>query len=186
MNNLDNIFNQFPIIKLDDIILRQIIPERDYQRYFDYLNKPQVAAYLSSEDLPNSLDAAKIELNYWAGLFNYHASFYWAVVSCDTDQIIGTCGFNHWNKSQCRAEISYDLDHNYWGKGIMAKAVKAITNFGLNDMQLHRIQATVAIDNISSIKMLEKVGFNRESLLQTYGVLHGIPKDFYMYTLIRK
>ena len=53
-------------------------------------------------------------------------------------------------------------------------------------MKLTRIQATVAIDNIPSIKMLEKVGFNQESLLQKYGVLHGVAKDFYMYALVQE
>lgn len=181
MSNLINIFDHFPVIQLDGITLRQIIPEEDHQHYFNYINKPPVAAYLSNEDLPDSAENAKIELNYWAGLFNYRSSFYWAVALQSSNQMIGTCGFNHWNVSQRRAEISYDLDYNYWGKGIMTQAIKAITGFGLEDMLLQRVQATVSIDNLASIKMLEKVGLNRESLLKKYGVLHGQAKDFYMY-----
>jgi [ribosomal protein S5]-alanine N-acetyltransferase len=184
-SNIENIFAHFPVIKLDDIILRQIIPYEDYQNYYEYLNNPNVAAYLSSEDLPDNIESSIKELNYWNSLFNYKSSFYWAISTKNSNKMIGTCGFNHWNKSQHRAEISYDLDNNYWNKGIMTKAIRSIINFGFQNMNLIRIQATVAVDNIPSIKMLEKVGFNQESLLQKYGVLQGVTKDFFMYALVK-
>ena len=185
-SNIENIFEHFPVIKLDDIILRQIIPHEDYQNYYDYLNNPSVAAYLSSEDLPDSIESSIRELNYWCSLYNYKSSFYWALSTKYSNQMIGTCGFNHWNKSQQRAEISYDLNKDYWNKGIMTKSIKSIINFGFQHMNLIRIQATVAIDNLPSIKMLEKVGFKQESLLQNYGVLHGVTKDFFMYALVKE
>jgi [ribosomal protein S5]-alanine N-acetyltransferase len=185
MTDINEIFNYFPVIKLDELILRQIVSLEDYQNYYEYINNSNVASYLSSEDLPNSLENSKAELHYWYSLFNYKSSFYWAIALADTNQMIGTCGFNHWNKSQNRAEISYDLNYKYWNNGIMSKSIKEIINFGFNSMKLHRIQATVAIDNIPSIKMLERVGFHRESLLQKYGMLQGVSKDFYMYVIVK-
>jgi len=181
---MNDIFDSFPVMHLDQIILRKISANDDYLNYFNYMNHPKVAAYLSNEDLPHSPESAKTELHYWARLFDYRSCFYWAIALKDSNKMIGTCGFNHWNKGQRRSEISYDLDHEYWGRGIMTKAVTAITDFGIKDMNLQRIQATVAIDNLPSIKMLEKISFHRESLLKRYGVLHGESKDFYMYTKI--
>ena len=180
---MDNLFDNFPIIQLDQIVLRKIIAHDDYQHYFDYMTHPEVAAYLSKEDLPISPENAVVELNYWASLFDRQACFYWAIALQDSNQIIGTCGFNNWSKDQLRGEVSYDLDHNYWGKGFMTQALRAMTNFGLENMKLQRIQATVAIDNVPSIKILEKIGFNRESLLKRYGILNGESKDFYMYAI---
>ena len=145
------------------------------------MTHPGVSDYLSDDDTPKDLNDAKNELSYWANLFIYRNSFYWAIADNETNQIIGTCGFHNWGKSHKRAEISYDLDYNYWNKGITTKAIKAIIAFGFKVMKIQRLQAVVAIDNIPSIRVLEKTGFVRESVLEKYGILKGVTKDFYMY-----
>lgn len=178
-----DIFEYFPVIDLGDIILRKISIENDHLHYFNYITSPQVTKYLSNDDIPENLEKAQIELGYWGKLFDYRHSFYWAITDKKTNKIIGTCGFNYWNKTHNRAEISYDLDYNYWGKGIMTKAIKSISNFCLDTMNVQRIQATVAIDNIPSIKVLEKSGYTKEGILKKYGVLQQEVKDFYMYAL---
>ncbi len=181
----DKIFEQFPTIVLDGITLRKIFTDDDYEDFYYYITAPEVAKYLSREDLPSDLESARQELGYWARLFDYRHSFYWAIITEDSNKIIGTCGFNNWNKGQRRCEISYDLDHQYWGQGIMTKAITAITDFSFNVMQVGRVQATVALDNLPSIRVLEKAGFSKEALLNSYGVLQGETRDFYMYTKLK-
>lgn len=179
--NQDNIFEYFPVIDLGDVTLRKISLEKDYMNYFYYITAPSVTAYLSSEDTPEDAEKAKMELGYWARLSDYRHSFYWAIAIKETNKIIGTCGFNYWNKAHNRTEISYDLDYNYWGKGIMTKSIKAISDFGLNVMKVQRIQATVATDNTPSIRVLEKSGYIREGIMKKFGMLQNKSKDFYMY-----
>lgn len=183
MNNQDLslIFLHFPVIDLGDIILRNICADNDYNNYLNYISTPQVSKYLADGDVPSSPESAKTELNYWARLFDIRVGFYWAIALKNSNNLIGTCGFNYWNRDHKRAEISYDLDYNYWGQGIMTRAIEAISNFGLQTMQVQRIQATVALDNIPSIRVLEKTGFTRESLLKKFGILQNEPRDFYMY-----
>ena len=177
-----NIFDIFPVIRLDnDIVLRKIVTELDYLDYFNFITKPEVSKYLSIDDLPLSPEAAKIELDYWAKIFDRRAGFYWAIAIESSNKLIGTCGFNYWNKSHRRAEISYDLNSDYWGRGISSKAVEAVINFAAQEMQIQRIKATVANDNISSIRVLEKNVFKREGCLDKYGILHDRTVDFYMY-----
>lgn len=183
MNNQDqfSIFSNFPVIDLGEIILRNIATDSDYNNYLNYLTAPQVSKYLAEGDIPTNSEAAKIELNYWARLFDVRVGFYWGIALKHSNELIGTCGFNYWNRDHKRAEISYDLNYNFWGKGIMTRSVEAISNFGLKTMEVQRIQATVACDNIPSIRVLEKTGFTRESLLKNFGILQNEPKDFYMY-----
>jgi ribosomal-protein-alanine N-acetyltransferase len=180
----EEIFAIFPVMNLGNgVILRKISVENDYVDFFNYINHPKVSDYLGSTDIPESLENAKIELAYWDRMFDYKSSIYWAIALEASNKIIGTAGYNYWNKEQRRAEISYDLDFNYWNKGITTSAIKAIINFGLHDMQIQRIKETVAIDNISSKKVLEKNGFKQEGLMKKYGILKGKTKDFYMYAI---
>lgn len=183
--NEDKLFTIFPTINLENFILRKISIEHDYISYFNYMSTPPVMEYLSEDDIPINLDKARSDLSYWAKLFDYQQSFYWAIALKSTNQIIGTCGFNYWNKTHKRAEISYDLDYNHWGKGIMTKAVKLISNYAFEHTKIQRIQATVASDNIPSIRVLEKTGYTKEGLMKKFGILHGKSKDFYMYSLFQ-
>ncbi len=165
------------------IKLRKIEVEQDAENFYHYMNHPKVAAYLAEDDIPNSFDAAKKDLNYWSQLFHFNHGFYWAISEKDNSKIIGTCGFNIWNKQQKRAEISYDIDFNYWNKGYATNAVSAICEFALQKMEVVRIQATVETTNKPSSRVLEKCGFTNEGVLRKYGVLNNISRDFYMYSL---
>ena len=50
----------------------------------------------------------------------------------------------------------------------MTEALSAVINFGFDEMELNRIEAVVMPENASSIKMLDKLGFRKEGLLEEY------------------
>jgi [ribosomal protein S5]-alanine N-acetyltransferase len=176
------VFDVFPYIDLGSIEMRQISSE-DIKPFYQYITHENITRFLASADIPDSFESAGRELMYWGRLHSLRSSVYWAI-SLKSGQIIGTCGFNYWNQGQKRTEISYDIDHNYWGKGFATAAVRAMTDFAFLKMQVKRIQATVAVHNLASIKVLEKVGYQREGMMSNYGILEGKSKDFYMYAKI--
>lgn len=177
-------FTNFPIIDLGSIKLREI-QETDVNDFYKYITNPKVKKYLFDEDIPSDLERAKSELMYWASLYSMFKSIYWAIADTKNNKLIGTAGFNTWNVIHKRVEISYDLCPDYWGKGLMTQVVRAITNFAFDKMDVLRSQATVATDNISSIRVLEKCGYKNEGILKKFAVLHGESRDFYMYAISR-
>jgi [ribosomal protein S5]-alanine N-acetyltransferase len=176
-------YQPFPTLELGDIILRELSQE-DAQHYFNYMSKPVMADFLTADNLPTTLDAALSDLNYWSSLFHNKRSFYWGIALKDTNQLIGTIGFNIISIANNKAEISYDLDHDYWGRGIMLKAMKAVLKFADYALALTRVQATVIIDNKRSINLLERCGFACEGHLKKYEVVNGVHKDYYMYARV--
>ena len=181
----ERVFSKFPILQMKDLALREL-QITDNKPFYTYLSDPMVNKYVSEEDTPKSLEAAKDELKYWASLFHNRRSVYWGIARKDTDMLIGTAGFNVWSRTHQRGEVSYDLARPHWGKGIMTRVLQAICDYGFSTMDINRIQATVATDNIGSIKVLNKVGFQKEGDLREYGILHGKKKDFYMMSYLRK
>jgi [ribosomal protein S5]-alanine N-acetyltransferase len=179
----ESVFNKFPVLEVDKYVLREL-SVHDVKPFFAYLSDPLVNKYISDEDTPKSLPAAEDEIRYWADLFNYKRSIYWAIAEQKTNKIIGTCGFNVWSRTHSRTEVSYDLARAYWGKGIMTRCVRAICDYAFINMGVNRIQATVADDNFGSIRVLEKLGFQHEGKLRQYGILHGRSRDFYMMSLL--
>ncbi|WP_136605087.1 GNAT family N-acetyltransferase [Paenibacillus dokdonensis] len=51
-------------------------------------------------------------------------------------------------------------------KGYMLEAIQAIIRFGFEKMDLTKIDATVEPENIRSIRLMEKLGFEREQELK--------------------
>lgn len=64
------------------------------------------------------------------------------------------------------AEIGYWLGEPYWNKGIITIAVKLITGYGLNQLELIRIFASVFENNTASMRALERNGYRKEGILK--------------------
>jgi RimJ/RimL family protein N-acetyltransferase len=62
------------------------------------------------------------------------------------------------------AEIGYFIGEPFWNKGIATKAVKLMTEWGFNQLDIVRIHAGVFDYNLSSQHVLEKCGFVKESV----------------------
>ncbi len=56
-------------------------------------------------------------------------------------------------------ELSYIFDYDYCNKGYCTEAAKKIIEVGFNDLKLSYIFADTVKDNISSKRVLEKLGF---------------------------
>lgn len=61
------------------------------------------------------------------------------------------------------AELGYWLGQNYWGKGIITRAVQQMVDFGFKTFDITRIYARPYHTNIASQRVLEKAGFILEA-----------------------
>jgi RimJ/RimL family protein N-acetyltransferase len=84
------------------------------------------------------------------------------IVDIKTDEFLGLFGLKLGNPLYKRAEVWYKYHQNYWGKGIATEVLTEVLRFCFDDLKLHRVEAGCAIDNIGSIKVLEKTGFIKE------------------------
>lgn len=179
----NNIFFTFPVIDLGNIVLRELT-ESDADNYLNYMSNPQMKEFVTMNNIPHSKDQAIQELLYWSSLFKNKRSIYWGIELSENNQLIGTAGFNIISENNARADISYDLDPKFWGKGLMLKSIKAITHFADNFIRLVRIQAFVIQDNYRSINVLGRCGFYNEGSLKKYEVVDGEHKDYYIYARV--
>lgn len=83
----------------------------------------------------------------------------WILVKKDTGEKIGTCGFHCWNRKTGVCELGYDLYPDYQKKGYMTEALSEIIAFAKTEMQLKKLEAHIYIENINSVKTVERLGF---------------------------
>lgn len=84
------------------------------------------------------------------------------------------------------AEMGYWLAEQFWGKGIATEAVKLMLDYGFKHFDVHRIFARPFSFNIGSQKVLEKAGFQFESLLKNGFFKSGVFTDELIYSVVRE
>ncbi|MGC1378704.1 MAG: GNAT family protein [Anaerolineales bacterium] len=181
--NLSKLSTSPSTLDLGEYVLRPL-QFSDVSAWYAYLSDPEVTRLTSYDIRSDKAVTAMIE-EYIAG-YAQKTSTRWAIAQKDTDTLIGTCGYYWWNASHSVAELGYDLSRNYWGKGVMTRAVQATIKWAFEILDINRIQATVMVDNFSSARVLEKNGFLQEGTLREYKISHGQPRDFWMFALLSK
>ena len=86
---------------------------------------------------------------------------------------MGNCGYHTWWLDHNKAELGYWLNERSRGKGYMTEALETIIKFGFNEMNLHRIEAYINPDNLSSRKLVEKLGFSEEGMIRENYRING-------------
>ncbi|WP_321997090.1 GNAT family protein [Draconibacterium orientale] len=112
------------------------------------------------------------------------SSYMWKILLKETGTFVGVAGFSLSNDKFRLGEIYYKLDPQYWGKGYATELAKRLVLLGFNTFGLHKVEAGVAIGNVKSIKVLEKIGMTREGLRRKILPIRGEWKDNYHYAIV--
>ncbi|CAM3462657.1 GNAT family N-acetyltransferase [Pseudomonas floridensis] len=84
-----------------------------------------------------------------------------AVIESSTARLIGFCGLNTERvEGVMEVEIGYRLAPSRWGHGLATEAALATLHHGFDTLQLASVIAIVQPENLASVKVLHKVGFN--------------------------
>ena len=96
-------------------------------------------------------------------------------------EAIGTIGLEAGTQED-DCEIGYWLAPPYWGQGLMAEALVAVSRLAF--AAGYRLVAAVVYDhNARGRALVEKLGFRKDKLLESYVVKRGVPTDAYRYVL---
>lgn len=160
-------FSEFPILTTDRLVLREWIPS-DAADMYEFRSDP-VAQYYNSEPMRDVAEATalidELRAGYAAG-----EQFAWAVTVRPDDRPVGLFTYNYWNRHNRRAEIGYDLARTHWGRGLAYEGVAAMVAFGFRELGLHRIETETILDNERSVRLLERLGFQREGVRRDYSL----------------
>ena len=87
---------------------------------------------------------------------------------------------------QKTAELGYWLAEEFWGKGIMTRAVRQLCREGFSRWDIARIYAEPFAHNAPSRRVLEKAGFTLEGIMRRGVYKRGRVCDYCMYALLRE
>lgn len=158
----------------------------DAYAVFAYAGDVRATRYMTwptAEDIEDTHDFLADVAAGWAE----GDDFCYAVTDRSTRTVIGaaSCQFNPHG-----AEIGYVMSPTVWGQGYATEAAAAVVEAAWTNEDLYRIWATCHVDNLASVRVLEKLGMRCEGRLARWAScpnLHGgyAPHDAYCYSVVR-
>nr|WP_199158076.1 GNAT family N-acetyltransferase [Pedobacter sp. ASV2] len=156
------------------LLLRELLPE-DINGLLQLDSDPEVHQYLGQKTI-STIEESSQNLNYIRQQYIDNGIGRWAVIEKQTNQFIGWSGLKLITELTNGHINYYDLGYRfikeYWGKGYATESAKASISYAFNQLKANEVYAIADIDNLASIKILEKLGLKRINIFQYDGKPH--------------
>ena len=145
------------IFETNRLIVRNLM-QSDQGAYFDMMSNPNVMSLIPRKTM-SRIESDQHLTNFIDKYDSQAKTKVWAIASKEENEFIGLCAFLKNNENE--DEIGYRLREKYWGVGYGTEITKGLIDFGFRGLKSKLITADVYVDNIRSVKILEKF-FNRD------------------------
>jgi len=136
-------------------------------------------------DGPSEMDEVKNWCETYANNGFYQGGHHWVIALANAPTAaIGAIGVRPEGQPG-RADIGYWLSKEHWGQGLMTEAVQAVAQYGFVHLNLHRLEATAYLTNPASSAVLQKAGFQLETVQRGALFKAGSWVDAKMWVLLR-
>jgi ribosomal-protein-alanine N-acetyltransferase len=83
------------------------------------------------------------------------------------------------------AALGYGIGRAWWGRGLATEAARAALDYTFRDLGVDKVWARADPRNLASVRVLEKLGMQREGLLRSHLIYRGERVDRVYYGLLR-
>lgn len=172
-------------IETERLILRKV-EAKDAKALCELLNDEKVQEFLAGIPETYTIEMAKDYIGNKMAKNYLRKDFYdWGIEDKNTHKFIGRISVYKFDDYRRMADLVWYVMPTVRGKGFMTEAGKAIVKF-LQDVGFERIEAFANVENIASIKVMEKIGMQYEGILRKYDCKRDDSLyDAKMYSIIK-
>jgi [ribosomal protein S5]-alanine N-acetyltransferase len=178
------VLKDLPTLETERLILRKMVLN-DAEAVFAYASSSEVSRYTLWET-HRSIEDSRAFLEFATQKYENGGEPDWGIVYRGNGCLVGACGLVNWEAEHARAEVGFVLSREYWGRGLMPEAVRAILRFGFERMNLNRIEARCIAENAASARVMEKAGMVYEGTLRQREYIKGAYRDIKLYAILKK
>ncbi len=175
------------VIETPRLLLRKPLIEDATAIFENYAQEPEVTRYLCWKphtSMDDALSALHNRLYWW----DKGTDFSWLLTPKDEPgSIMGMISATP-ERHSWRCVLGYVLAKEYWNRGFMTEAVKAVISTMFQDPGIYRVWAVVDIDNAPSARVLEKAGMRYEGILHRWSLhpnISDLPRDCWSYAIVK-
>ena len=171
------------IIETEHLILQNLKLGDVSQKYVNWLNDPEINKYLKPTGASQTMESC---LDYVISYEGRDDKALIGIFMKDDGLHIGnvTLSTIDWQNKVGTIGICIGRKE-YLGKGFGKEGLSAIVKYCFQQLGLCRLQAYLSTDNMKSLNLFEKCGFEVEKLLHGTSDIDGRPKDDYIVTITR-
>lgn len=148
------------------LYLRQIAPD-DAEAFFRIQSDPQVMRF-THETPPESVEQLRGFIESYPD-FDTVGYGRWGCYLRETGELIGFSGLKYMDDLEA-TDLGYRLLPKYWGQGLATEAGRASLRYGFETIGIEHIAGFVLPENTGSIRVLEKVGMERNGTVMIDGI----------------
>ena len=178
------VLKDLPTLETERLILRKMVLN-DAEAVFAYASNSEVSRYTLWE-AHRSIEDSRAFLEFATQKYENGGEPDWGIVYRGNGCLVGACGLVNWEAEHARAEVGFVLSREYWGRGLMSEAVRAILRFGFERMNLNRIEARCIAENAASARVMEKAGMVYEGTLRQREYIKGAYRDIKLYAILKE
>jgi RimJ/RimL family protein N-acetyltransferase len=142
----------YPLIETPRLLLREFVLEDAFDIY-ELNADPEVIRYTGDPPF-ETVENARDFLNNYKDYEN-NGFGRWAVIKKDSNTFLGRCGLKL--NEQNLIDIGFRFFRREWNKGYATESAKACLEYGFMELNIKEIIGRVAMQNMASIKVLEKL-----------------------------
>lgn len=181
--NLDS-YSYMPTLETPRLRIRRLTMQ-DAADIYRYSRDAEVARHVLW-DAHRTIVDSRAYLRYMLRRYRQHDPASWGIEWKETGRVIGTIGFMWIQNDNSAAEVGYSLARDFWNRGIMTEALKAVIDYGFGRLNLNRIEAQHETTNPASGAVMRKCGMAREGTLRQRLYNKGRYVDVDLYAILRK
>jgi ribosomal-protein-alanine N-acetyltransferase len=157
----------FPI-ETERLLIRPFEPE-DRQALAELYADPEVMRYIPYGVLDD--DGLERVLEKYARVEEEHGFTFWAIIERSTGAFIGDAGFGVYEATG-EPEVGYSLVRSAWHQGFASEAAAACLGAAFEHLEAPRVLAVVDAENTASVRVVERLGMERQRLIDAHGRPH--------------
>jgi len=162
-------------------------------RHWEVVDAPDLVAAINNKKVLDNLRdgipypyTEKDALEFINSTLTAEKDTQYSFAICYYGKAIGSIGvFRKDDVHRYTSEMGYYIAEPYWGKGIMAEAIKQMCFYIFENTDIVRIFAEPYATNTASCRVLEKAGFQFEGVLRQNAIKNGQFLDVMMYAILK-
>lgn len=157
-----------PYIETARLILRELKRE-DEKDLFEYAKLPNVGPEAGWK--PHlKIEETRDFINYAIKKKEYSQPGVYSIIYKENMKMIGTIEIHSYKEQ--KGAIGFVLHPDYWNNGLITEAAKAVIIYGMEVLELKRLEYCHFPHNIASKRVCEKLGFTFEGVLRNKYLLY--------------
>lgn len=171
------------LIEGKQIFLRSLREEDVYGRWWQWFNDPVVTEHMNKGYEANTPEK---QLDFYRTMSASNTDLVLGICDRETQRHIGNTAIHKIREQVGKCVGNFGIivgEKEFWGKGIGTESWHLMVHYAFEHLGLDAIETKIFSTNLASIRIAEKMGFQRTAVAKNELVKNGQPVDRLVFRL---